>query len=813
MNTKRLDGEWQLVGTSPEGNITELCAQVPGNTLAAVLEKSPDFDVFYRDNAEQVQIYEKYDWVYTKTFEFEKNECKYNLIFERLDTYCDVFLNDKHIAYCDNGFIEYSFDVTKALQNGENTLQVYMYSPVKAAEGRKSRGFCAFSRDRLYTRRMQCTYGWDWTMRFVTCGIGGTYIEAVTDEVRVEDAYVYTKYIDDECAEIVADITFDNFENGADISAVLYDPDGNVACSYIRYNEEKRMRISLDVENPRLWYPNGYGEASLYTFVIKTGERELFKTPFGIRTVKIMQLEDKEGSENYNLCLELKKTDFAKVYDFNKKFSGFVVKINGEKVMCKGANWVPCEPFAISDTKDKITKLLTLAKDAGLNMLRVWGGGAFESEHFYNECSRLGIMVTQDFLMACGDYPEEQEWFLESLRREAKYAVRLIKNKPCLVWWTGDNENAISGTNLKRWYHGRTSAYKAIMPVLLKEDYMRDFLPSSPFGGDWYASSTVGTTHNTQFLSFLFKYIEDTDMADFKEKVKDFRARFISEEPVMGAVSLPTLKKFMTEDDIYGDDKGMWLYHTKNNPALKTELFEYELMMSEKLFGAFEDGKDRLFKLKYLQFEWMRISLEQVRREKRFTSGVIYWMFNDCWPAASGWAFVDYYCVPKANYYSFKRAAKPVVGSIDCENGIYKLYVSNDSKAQKIKVQCYTLSGKVLLPETELCIDKNCSTVVFETKEQIPNGDMLIMEIVDECGNRDRAFYKPDKLILIPCGVEITDKTDKYITVKANSYVHAVELEGEAAFEDNYFSLMPGEERKIAYTGDANIEVCGYTVK
>lgn len=813
MNTKKLDGEWQLVGTSPEGNITEFCAHVPGNTLKAVLEANPDFDVFYRDNAEQVQIYEKYDWVYTKTFEFEKNKCKYNIVFERLDTYCDVYLNDKHIAYCDNGFIEHRFDVTQALQNGENVLKVYIYSPVKTAEGRKSRAFCAFSGDRLYTRRMQCTYGWDWTMRFVTCGIGSTYIQELDDEVRVENAYVYTKYIDEECAEIIADITFSNFENGDNISAVLYDADGNIASSCTRYNEEQQMHISLDVESPKLWYPNGYGEAYLYTFVIKSGGRELYSTPFGIRTVKIMQLEDKEGSENYNTCLELKKTDNAKKSDFNERFSGFVVKINGERVMCKGANWVPCEPFAISDTKEKTTKLLTLAKESGINMLRVWGGGAFESEHFYNECSRLGIMVTQDFLMACGDYPEEQEWFLEGLKSEAKYATKLIKNKPCLVWWTGDNENATEGTNMKRWYHGRNSAYKAIMPVLLKEDYMRDFLPSSPFGGEMYKSSTVGTTHNTEFLKYLFKYVEETDMSDFKEKLKDFKARFISEEPVMGAVSLSTIKRFMTEDDIYGTDTSMWLYHTKKNPAVKTELFEYELMMSEKLFGEFKDGKDRFFKLKYLQYEWMRISLEQVRREKGFCSGVIYWMFNDCWPASSGWAFVDYYCIPKASYYAFKRGAKAVVGSIDYENGTYKFCVSNDTNARTIKVHCYTLSGKTVMPETELSIEKNSLTVVYETMENIENGDMLIMDIVDEGGECDRAFYKPDKLILIPCSVTITAKNDSAVTVKADSYIHVVELEGEAVFEDNYFSLIPGEERMIKYIGDSDIEVCGYTVK
>ena len=297
-------------------------------------------------------------------------------------------------------------------------------------------------------------------------------------------------------------------------------------------------------------------------------------------------------------------------------------------------------------------------------MIRIWGGGAFESKHFYDECSRLGITVTQDFLMACGSYPEDEDWFIEELKKEAKYAARLMRNQPCLMWWSGDNENAVNGCDTDENYQGRRSAYEGIAPILYNEDPMRRFLPSSPFGGKKYASNTVGTTHNTQYLGEMFGYFLQDDCSDYKEFFKKFRARFIAEEPQMGAISLPSLKKIMGDEYIYEGDE-MWLYHTKTNPCLPHELYEYIVGFARAVLGDFKDGKDRVFKFRYIQYEWIRVVMEQMRREKGFCSGIVYWMLNDCWPAASGWSLIDFYNLPKDAYYSFKRCAKPVVSSID----------------------------------------------------------------------------------------------------------------------------------------------------
>ncbi len=814
-----LNGIWQIEGISLDGEKIELTGNMPGSALSAVINSDIEnkLDVFYRDNAEKVQKYEKYNWIFSKTFDVESLDKKMLLVFEKLDTYCDVYLNDRHIAYCDNGYIRHSFEISKWLVIGENKLTLYFHSPVLHDSGRKMLPG-AFSKGRMYTRRPQCTYGWDWTMRFVTCGIGYAYIEEVSDGMKVETAYVFTKSIDEDSAEIVIDVDFADFECGGIVDVKIISPDGEVVSKYKRYNEEPFMRINLDVMNPKLWYPNGYGEQHMYTLEISCGGEEFYTALFGIRTIKIMELPDNEGSENYNKCIELKKTNFSEFYDRNTEFSGFILKINGTKIMCKGANWVPCEPFAKGNTDKKITQLLELAKNAGVNMLRVWGGGDFETEHFYDECSRLGIMVTQDFLMACGRYPEDDEWFLNQLSKEAEYISDLIRNKACLVWWSGDNENAVEGCDTDTDYRGRASAYKAIFPVISKKDYNRRFLASSPYGGDYYASNTKGTTHNSQFLGLgMFPYILNGAVSDYKDYMKLYNARFIVEEPSIGAASEQTLKRFMTDEDIYGDDLRMWNYHSKSNPALKNQIIDYACSFAEGILGKFENGEDRFFKLKYLQYEWIRVTLERVRREKWFCSGIVYWMFNDCWPAAAGWSFVDYYGIPKASYYSFKRGAKKVVMSIDLDDSVYKFHICNDGKEEVLTLNWYAINADgefaYKSENIELNAKENTSFVAYEMgEERLPEKCFIVADICGQDGCLDRTFYKKGNLEIASCNtVDIIDVKDDVVILKANKYTHIVELNAEKVIDDNYFSMLPGEERILSYNKSNSINT--YTIK
>ena len=816
MKNISLNGAWQGVCIMPDGERFSMSASVPGSSINDLIHAGMlPGDIFYRDNAEKVQDFERCDYEYTCEFDFEPSkEETYVLRFARLDTYCDVYLNDTLLGSCENEHIPHEWNVSAHLNKGLNTVRVYFRSPITTVDDLPRRNG-AFTTERMNTRRTQCTYGWDWVARFISCGINGDVsIACISEnEMLLDSAYVYTKNIDEDSAGIGIDLEFNTRLPGRIVTVRIKSPAGDIVHTVKRYVAEPFVRIALDIPAPELWYPLGYGKQPVYTLEVLDGETLVRSEPFGIRTVKIMQLPDMPGTPEYEKCLSIKNP----YYDLNEEFSGFILKVNGVKILCKGANWVPSEPFRHGDTSEKITRTLELSAAAGLNMLRIWGGGTFESSHFYDECTRLGIMVTQDFLMACGQYPEDEDWFIAELRKEAEFAARHIRNKACLMWWSGDNENAVNGCDTDENYMGRRSAMQGIGPVLYRLDPYRDFLPSSPYGGKKYASNTVGTTHNTQYLGdSIFPYMLSGSCADYKETWKNFRARFIAEEPQLGAISEGSIRRFMTEEDIYGENNAMWLYHTKSNPALRDEIFDISAKFAESILGRFADGKDRFFKLRYLQYEWVRITLEQLRREMWFQSGLIYWMINDCWPASSGWSIIDYYNKPKDAYYAFKRCAKQVVLSIDKEDGEYRLHVSNQGAAvpgAKVRLSVANANSVTEIFSADYDIPAAGTNIIRNSAVTLENGEFLVAEI-SSAANCDRTFYREGMLDIVPADVKMTrDAENRTVTVKAVSYIHAVELEGDAVFEDNCFSLMPGEERTVSYQPitEGDITVTAYT--
>lgn len=776
--------------------------EVPGSSIYDLIQagKLPE-NLLSDKNADEVLKYETCDFNYKKSFNIEEIADKATLVFERLDTFADVYFNDKFIGHRENGNIEHKFDISSLIIKGENTVEVKFKSWVNAAKPVSDDVPFAFTKERVNIRRMQCTFSWDWVARFVGCSIGNTFILlAKKDEIIVDNIHVYTKNIDKYSAAIGLDINFEPGFKGRIVDFEIVAPNGQSIIKKERYCDAQNYRFNFDIVSPELWYPLGYGKQPLYEVIIKDNDKIIFREKFGIRTIKVLQIEDTVDSLNYNKCLEIKHP----YYDNNKTFSSFILLVNGVKVFCKGGNWVPSQPYLMPNREEKIIETLSLAKEMGVNMIRVWGGGAFECKTFYDECSRLGILVTQDFLMACALYPEKEEWFINELLKETEYAVKLIRNQPCLAWWSGDNENAVEGSDVQSDYRGRDSFYKGIEPILSKFDPYREAFASSPYGGDFYASNTVGTTHHTQYMSRFFSYVTENDsLADYKEELKRYRARFVAEEPIFGAISPSSIKKFMTEDDIYSGDLSMWLYHTKGNPAMKRELCEYFYDFAEKTLGEFKNPHDRFFKFRYIEYEWVRVVLEQARREKWFCSGMIFWMLNECWTAAAGWSLVDYYNKLKMGAYSFKRSAKPIILSIDYDENQYKLSVINDGNINaNCKVTLYKISKNNVSVIKDFSISSIANeNVTIELDIYLNDNEILVAELISNLNN-DRTFYKSGdlKIMKINDAIEYqVDKIKKVVTIKAKKYVHVVELDGDMIFEDNGFSLLAGESRKIPY--------------
>lgn len=813
MKEYSLCGVWDAEGHGPDGKTLRFSGTVPGCVHTDLMREGVLPELFWRDNNRQAQWIENWSWEYRTRFDAPLRE-NAELVFEGLDTYCAVWLNDTLLGTCEDMFLSYRFPVEALLKPKGNELRVCFDSPIERTKNLpKLDG--AFTTERLHTRRVQCTYGWDWVDRFVTCGIWKAVTLRVPESSRLENYHLFTRCVDTHGAQLSFEANFSHVDGESALHLTIEDPEGRTVLCRTRRIVEMALYESLEIENPELWYPNGYGEAKLYTLrlCVRRGEAVLQEQTrsFGIRTLRILQRPDAPQSEYARRCRELKKAghlsgENAK-WDRNGQFSGFTVLVNDVPVFCKGACWVPDEPLMSARKEEKTARLLWLAKEAGVNMIRVWGGGIFEYDWFYDWCDRLGLLVTQDFLMACGTYPDNEDTFCEALAAEAEQAVLRLRNHPCLAWWSGDNENAVEADDNLSVYPGRRVVRRYIEPVVRRLDPARDFLPSSPYNGVPYASATVGTTHNTQFIGDWFSYIRFHDMADYRTFFDSFLARFVAEEPTMGAPMFCTLRKFMSPEDIFGEDMSMWRYHTKNNPAeafREFELFDYLLAIAEKLLGKFRGPVDRVVKMQYVQYEWVRVTMELFRRNKGFSWGLLYWMLSDCWPGC-GWSLIDYYALPKLAYYAFRRAAKGQIAAIEKKDGAYRVFVCNDT----LQTAEGSATLRLLTPERTLrrwkfqyACAQNASACVFsvpaaEAEPQLLENALLVCDI-----EGDRAFFterSPAFLRLPEPELTVCRAGEACLRITAKSFLYAVILDGEYLFSDNGFLLLPGETREVSF--------------
>lgn len=805
-----LHGEWTLSDASLGKT---LHAKVPGCLHTDLISAGIIKDIFYRDNNDKYGWVENCSPVYETHFDAAAGD-NVRLKFDGIDTFADIYLNGIHICEVHNMFIPHEFDVTSLLKERDNCLRVEFTSPIKAVEGMTESPRYAFTSDRINARRMQCTYGWDWVGRFVTMGIFRPVYLEYREGLEIEDVYVRTDALDRFGASVVAEYTLSGFDKPGIIEAELVSPSGRVVYRDRFYADRELVVRKMDIPSPELWYPSGYGEQPLYTFSAST-YGSAFETKLGIRTVRIINRVDEPGSEYYERALEFSKSEVAGKRTYDDRFFGFKVIVNEREVFCRGGNWVPCDPFPSEESEEKIRALVRSAKDMGANILRVWGGGLFEKECFYDECDKQGILVCHDFLMACAQYPEWEEWFINELRLESEYAVKLMRNHPSLAWFHGDNENVYDGNDATQNYRGMSAALDGIYPSIYKYSKNIPFLPSSPWGGNKYSSITSGTSHNTNFIGEIFNYGYNTDCSDYKEFLAQFTSRFVSEESTFGAICRESMLEFMTEEDIVGADESVLKYHSKTNPCLPLHIYDYVRAFTEHVLGRFVDGEDRYFKMKYIQCEWVRLTQELALRNLGYTNGIVYWMFNDCWPASVGWAFVDYYLRRKPSFYAFKRLTKDVVGSIDVMTG--QLVISNTSSEPKIaEVMIHLLDMEKGIKEIELIkmsagVDAY-STVTYDISDKLFDNILVVVD-TESSGDVYRSHYKMGKLELGKCSAYcILSEGDNEITIKADTYLQVVELEGDYRFSDNYFTMLEGEEKTI-YFEKFSDKASGVTIK
>lgn len=784
--------------------IAGIPAAIPGSVHQALLQAALIPDPFYGKNADGLDWIEQLHWILEMPVEFSPggSGLPADLVLDGVDTYAAVFLNDQPVGITENAFFEYRFPVSEQAVCGANRLRLE-FRTIREGVGPDPKIYnCAFyNTDRVHVRRMQCTFGWDWVHSFVTFGISTG--PQLTDLPRIGFPGVLTVGVGDSSADVEA--RWDGAARG-DVEVAIFSPGGIALARQIV--PIASGKASFQIANPELWNPAGYGAQPLYkaSFQILQGESrvgEPMVRPFGIRTSELLSAFDAEGSHEEGMTRELAEylgCEFSRGREF-----GF--RVNGVEVFCLGGNWVPCDPFPGPETEARKVRILRQFALSGGNAIRVWGGGIYETPAFYDTCAELGILVLQDFMMACADYPADDPKFMALIGPEIEQAVLRLRGHSAIIHWYGDNENAMRDGEVspgKPWYEIFQTFTR---PALERHDHGRSSTASCPFFGTPAFDALQGDSHMSVFFtedrSFLLG-----DMEDYQERLDKMVGRFGSEYALFGAPDVESLRRFIPEDSL--GDSEMWEYHTKDNPSrppgVTVTLFGGLEASAEKILGAFRDGEDRLNKLAYVHYESTRLAVEAYRRKQPFCRGILFWMLNDCWPA-SGWSLIDYYSRPKAAFYGFRQACRPVHCSFRFGADGLEAWVSNNSietTSRTLQVFFEAWNGTrlslgtsevVLLPGASHCFQKMDISSIPNLHEGV---------FVAERSEGDSGWYfhgMPHRMNPPDAHLEVASVTesDGSITcrVSSDSYARVVTLRGNAVADVNYFDLRAGETKLV----------------
>jgi beta-mannosidase len=778
-----------------------MTASVPGDVHSTLIDRNLIDDPFFGHNDLKCQWVEDKVWWYRNTFEFNDEVSKdhrYELIFEGLDTFATVYLNGVELGSTSNMFISHSFEVSRELKQGKNVLAV-KFDPIHVHVKDKVQYYWSgFSKKRIWTRKAQSHFGWDWGPRLVAAGIWkDVHLEKRTF-AKIDHIFAKTKSISPENAIVEVDIEVDAHTKNKDYEVFVNLSFGAESYSTKVKVDSKHATVLLEVENPKLWWTHDIGTPHLYQLKVelladgvKVDEKQ---EVFGIRTIEV-QRKDENGNHIFTFVL------------------------NGEKVFAKGANWIPIDSFigAVPDSRYK--HLIKMSKDANMNMLRVWGGGIYEKEVFYDECNRLGILVWQDFMFSCALYPDYNKNFMANVKEEIIHFVKRLRNHPCLALWCGNNENEwlyealYSSGEITHPFYGE-KIYHELMPELLEElDPTRLFWPSSPFGGNDHNSRDEGDTHNWQVWHGNIEprtfgepqtvnySVEGLSFKNFKNDT----TLFASEFGMHASSNRYTLERNIPKDQFYWGSVEM-AYRNKDIHHPKG------ILLMEGYTGVPKDLDEYISYSMLTQAEGLKYGIEYYRRNKPHTSGALFWQLNDCWPGTS-WSVIDYYLLPKASYHYARKFYSPVLLTLDHEPGMeMKVWVVNDrieTYEDEIELAVYQFNGeKVFSKQWMVSIEPNVSKQVAAVLEQDALAGMLPEEAVIVLSSKNNKTYEnfyyfrdQKDIRLEESKLTVTvDQEKKELTVSTNMLARMVTIEmdmEQLVIEDNFFDLLPNESRAI----------------
>lgn len=795
-----LNGIWQMKSDFLEDWID---AEVPGSVYKDLLANQLMDDPFYRDNEKHALKLMEHDYVYRRYFNVDQamlGRTNY-LVCEGLDTLATIYINGKEVAKTDNMHRTYRFLINDFLKEGENEIQIHFASCLRYI--REKEEACPYNfyashdsvRGYHHLRKVHSMFGWDWGPQLPDAGI---WRDIYIDSTRVgyiEDVFVKQSHRDD-VVDIQLEIRLELLKNRPDSQLeVMFQDPNDVPLFEKKLAAKEIEQINFRIDHPELWWPRGYGKQPLYQLVIRLYDEEKVTEErvlrIGLRTIVIKREKDKYGES-------------------------FIFVVNGVEVFVKGANYIPEDSLVSRISKERTERLLWDIALANHNIIRVWGGGYYPPNHFYDLCDELGILVWQDLMFACSVYNMEDKPLVETMVEEVKDNIKRIRHHASLALICGNNENEtmIAHWNIpeqeisKKFY---IDQFEVLLPQVVKEVFPEaNYWKSSPSSGGGFFKPNDdnfgdmhywGVWHNNEPITYYRKYYP----------------RLMSE---FGLQSFPHLKTIETFTE--PSDRNVFSYimewHQKNGTA-NEKIINY----ISKMYRFPKDFDSLIYLSQLIQAEGIRYGVEHWRRHYGRCMGAIYWQLNDCWPGAS-WSSIDYSGRWKALHYHSKKFYADVLLSLCETDDDVSIHLTNDTLATYTGMVLWKLidfNGKVLeegkipvdlAPQSAVEIMKKKFELSFEEKMHTAFYAAFIVDgaILSE----NLANFLPDKYLELPktkITYEIKDLDDCYeLSLSSAGLCKFVEInfrDFDYILSDNYFFLLPGEKRAVTFKKDQPIHV------
>jgi beta-mannosidase len=824
MKIQSLRGAWQF---RQAGTEEWLSATVPGGVHTDLLALGRIPDPFVGDNEKHVAWVAETDWEYRYQFDAAPellDQPHIWLVCDGLDTLATVGLNGSELGYANNMFRQYRWDVKPLLKAGENELLIAFDSPVRfITEKQTERPMAGVSQAIAggpHLRKAPCQFGWDWGPQLPPIGVWKDIRLEGYAGARIEDVHLTQKHANGQVM-VEAQVTTPSWDDASrSVTLHVVAPDGQVFETSASLGSDNGSRLEVQVDAPQLWWPNGYGAQPLYQVSVGLHQDDVLletrEYQLGLRTIELRQESDEWGRS-------------------------FVFVVNGVPIFAKGSNWIPADSFPTRITGEGLEGLIRAAVETHHNMLRVWGGGFYEEERFYDLCDRYGILVWQEFTFSCSIYPLDEPDFLENVRIESEENIKRLRHRASLALWCGNNEmewgweswgwakhpmegqlptlveqypalgfllDSIGDRNLLDDWEVLQKAYKEFFHITLPK-WVTALDPDTPY---WPSSPSS----DTPFNDVNGQKQGDAHYWDVWHGRKPFTAyrdqypRFMSEFGFQALPPMTTIRTYAEEPD-WNMTSYIMEQHQKNDSG-------NSLMVGQMLdtFRLPRDFDALVYLSMVLQAEGIRYGVEHWRRHPGRVAGTLYWQLNDCWPVAS-WSSLDYFGRWKALHYASRRFYATLMLSIEDEPPKQDVYVTNDTLDPwegTLRWSLETLDGSVLnsghgpvqaAPQTATLIsaldfanrvsEANIRELVFVA--ELNQGEQLI--------SRQTAFFAPTKhlsLVDPKLSAQLSVEGENLqIELTSNSLARLVEctLEGaDVVFSDNYFDLPAGRTVMIS---------------